>query len=198
MNKNINLIILDWDDTLFPTSWLTINKININEVSINQNNLKNFYILDDILSIFLLKLTKYGHVVIITNAMLMWIKVSLQVLPKTTIVLNDVTIISARDKYKSQSSKMMDWKKLAFKNYVKNYDKKYNIKSVISIGDADFEYFALIELYKTCANKKLKSIKLLSKPRFEILIDQLLTLNKSIILIIKKNCNLDLHFNIKD
>ena len=62
------LIILDWDDTLFPTSWLYQNKIDLSDSHIRNEYQTLFAELDNILYSLLIKLINLGKVVIVTNA----------------------------------------------------------------------------------------------------------------------------------
>ena len=54
MSEN-TLIILDWDDTMFPTSWVTSNKINVNNTNDIENYKLTFVELDQILYQLLIK-----------------------------------------------------------------------------------------------------------------------------------------------
>jgi len=185
------LIILDWDDTLFPTSWAIKNNIDIT----NEPNkyLSLFSKLDNIIANTIYKLSKYGKVIIITNALPNWIHISLCVLPKTHKILKlvNVNIISARAQYQSQYSDMMEWKKRSFKKVVSDNNKPINI---ISIGDADYEYKALIDLNNHKNKKILKAIKLMNNPTYKTLVDQLCVLYKAIHDICTKPNHIDWKF----
>lgn len=198
ITKENTIIILDWDDTLFPTSWLIQNGINIVNVSMKDKLIMVFADLDDILYNLLSKLKNYGQVIIITNALPIWIIMSSSILPKTNKILENIKIISARKKYKSISQNMMDWKRLAFKEEILELIKNNNFINVISVGDAKYEYNALVNLYKiTNTNKILKSIKLMERPTNDILIDQLKVLSNVFYNICLSNNHLDLKFKLK-
>lgn len=193
------LIILDWDDTLFPTTWIMKNNININEKGMRKLLTQILYKLDIVLYNFLTITQRYGKIIIVTNALPVWVKISSSVLPKTHELIKKIKIVSAKKNYKTESNKMMDWKKLAFRDEVTNEIINNNINNVISIGDAEYEYYALIDLYKTTKGSKiLKSIKLMGKPDYEILMDQLKVLSNSIQIICNKQTHLDLVFKIND
>lgn len=198
ITKENTLIILDWDDTLFPTTWVMKNGIDVMNFSLKERFIKIFTELDNILSELLVKLQNYGDVVIITNALPVWVKVSSSTLPKTNKILNGLKIVSARKNYKYISSNMMDWKKLAFKNEITQLINKHNFLNIISVGDAEYEYIALVNLYKaTNTDKLLKSIKLMDHPSNEILIDQLKVLTKVIPNVCLNDNHLDLKFKLK-
>jgi len=162
-NVDSTLIILDWDDTLFPSSWLLKNKINITTES-----LQLFHKLDNILAKLLVRFSHYGRIIIVTNAHLSWVDISSNLLPKTKKILTNITIISAKQTYMNKSPNPMSWKKYAFADILSKLRK---IKNVISIGDAEYEYQALISLY----NKKriLKTVKFMQNPDYATLLDQL-------------------------
>ena len=195
IEKKQTLIILDWDDTLFPTTWVTSNRINLNNNIEKIKNQKYFKQLDDELSSFLITLKKYGEIIIVTNAMPEWIQLSSVVLPKTSVILKDIKIFSARkmfqEKYPSNS---MKWKELTFKEVLKQKYENKSFANIISIGDAEYEYNALINLinheYNTA--KILKSVKFIKNPSRNMLIEQLSTLKIAFPSISKKPTHLDL------
>lgn len=197
-NKNNTLFILDWDDTLFPTNWVINNNVKIMLPDSHDHYMVYFQELDRVLSKFLNKLTSYGRVIIVTNAALEWVNISSIVLPKTYHLLKKVKIVSARTEYKKKSSNMMDWKTMAFRDIIDNEFKNSSLINVISIGDAEYEYQALISLNKTHrikGIKYLKSIRFMRQPTHDILIDQLNTLNDAIPQIWNKTQHLDLKFD---
>jgi hypothetical protein len=193
INSNNTLIILDWDDTLFPTTWFIHNNINLNETYMKKLYTSYFYELDNIIYKLLKKIILLGDVTIITNALIEWINTSSSVLPKTKKIINNkIHIISARGNFQNKYPNIMDWKKEAFK-----LAKSHKYINIISVGDAHYEYNALIGLYNKESHILLKSIKFMNEPIQEVLIDQLNVLYN----IIPKICNilhhLDLNFKLK-
>jgi hypothetical protein len=135
---------------------LTFNCIKKN----SNNSISSYFQQVDIELERLLKLLlKCGHVAIITNAVLNWITISSKILPRTSKILAngdgefDIEVISARNLYEKQTKEPMDWKKLAFKKILKN-NKFKKLNNIISIGDAEFEDKALINLYEDCKSEK--------------------------------------------
>lgn len=198
MKEYKTLIILDWDDTLFPTTWFVKNNINLN------NNKQNQYIvffsrLDSLLSQLLSKLIKYGQVVIVTNATSKWIFLSSNLLPNTQKLIKEkILIVSAREFYQEKyPDQMILWKKLIFKQLVSNYFLDHLLQNIISIGDADYEFYALIDLYNEHSfikNRLLKTVRFLKEPSFEDLIDELDVLNASLHKLLVSNKHMDLKF----
>ena len=72
------------------------------------------------------------------------------------------------------------------------------LQNIVSIGDAVYEYNALVNLWVNNPNKinrYLKNIKFKEEPTQEILIDQLNTTKSSIQKVIFTHGHLDLQFN---
>ena len=207
LSRNRTLIILDWDDTLFPTTWVTTNDINIRNINNTQNSISSYFKQVDIeLEKLLRLLLKCGHVAIITNAMLNWINISSNILPKTSKILAngddefDIEVISARGSYQSVSKDPMDWKKLAFEEILKN-NKFRKVNNIISIGDAEYEYKALINLYEDCKNPKnyklLKSVKFVKYPTNHVLLDQIRVMQDAAVKVCTRKTHLDLRFELQ-
>ncbi len=198
-NRYKTLIILDWDDTLFPTSWIS-NKINnFNLTTIQTSYISLFSKLDVLLEDLLAKLLKCGKVVIVTNATLKWITMTLQILPNTKkVIRNNIDVISAKDMYHKKYADMMLWKKLIFRDLVIKYFKENKYaENIISVGDASYEFNALVELYNKKKKRILKTIRLLQSPTYDLLIDQLEVLTKSVHKICDTKKHMDLKFEIK-
>lgn len=191
------LFILDWDDTLFPTNWVMKNGINLMNSSVRDQYIIYFQELDRVLSSFLKTATSMGKVIIVTNALLDWIHISSIVLPKTYSLLKKIKIVSARGSYKTKSSNMMDWKKMAFRDIVDEEFANSSIINVISVGDAEYEYQALIALNNKNKNikKYLKAIRFIKNPSYDTLIDQLEVLNTATSDVWNKESHLDLLFD---
>jgi hypothetical protein len=212
-----NIFIIDWDDTLFPTTWVNSNKINMtNSNSINDYKLY-FLELDKTVSNFLESFNKIGDIYIVTNANIKWIKSCLNVLNLTReiIVNNNIRIVSARDSYSQSGNSPTEWKIKTFQDILEDIIKKIllNLKpntclNIVSLGDAQYEYIALINLdsyFKTNKliknspdssniNYLLKSIKFIEKPEFDYVIDQLQVILKNKNSIINKLGYIDLKF----
>lgn len=188
------LIIYDWDDTLFPTSWYgTINK----DINLINKNRFYFFIVDASISELLQTSKMYGTVTIVTNGSKSWVHKTLSYLPNTRSYIsnNNINIISARDNYENIFH-YSEWKKYTYESII---DDNKHIKNLVSIGDDRYEYNALVSLSKLNNNLNyLKAIKLLKNPNIHVLIDQLSTLKTAIgqISIVQKH--LDMSFNNKN
>lgn len=162
------LIIIDWDDTLYPTSWSMKNNIDLTNPNMRYKYQEKFKKLDNELNECLTKMKKHGEVIIISNATPAWIHLSVSVLPKTQKCLSTIDVISARARY--QNTDMTEWKKLTFIDELASR-KKNTYTNILSFGDAMYEHEALINLYDS--KKYLKSIKLISLPNYNNLLQQI-------------------------
>jgi hypothetical protein len=221
INKNkiylTNLFIIDWDDTLFPTTWINKNNIDFNKPNSFSEYKLYFLELDKTINQLLESLDKVGDIFIVTNASINWIKSCLVNLNLTrgTIIKNNIRIVSARDSYSQHNSSPTEWKILTFQDIIEDIIGKINknikpntIINIISIGDAMYEYIALINLdnfiksYIANKNNKdkknfnylLKNIKFIEKPDFDFIIDQMQVLHKNSNDIINKLEFIDLKF----
>jgi hypothetical protein len=195
LHKNNTLIILDWDDTLFPTSW--VNKNNINIININKLGYQRFFEKIDIsLNKLFSNLVNLGDILIITNALLNWIDISSKILPLSYNLFKNnknIKFVSARGEYSSLTDDINNWKNLAFINELNKKTHQKNINNIISIGDAEYEYFALINLYnKNNNNRLLKAVKFIKYPDNYNIYEQINILNNSIKNICIYKGNLDL------
>ena len=120
---------------------------------------------------------------------------------------NNIRIVSARDIYSKTLSSPTEWKINTFRDILSNItntlptDSDCNtILNIISIGDAQYEYIALLNLdnyFKSNNNKinyLLKSIKFVEKPNFDLIIDQMQIVQKNMDYIVNKIGYLDLKF----
>ena len=223
-NKNkiylTNIFIIDWDDTLYPTTWVNKNSIDVSKTNLLQEYRIYFLELDKTISSLLESLNQVGDIWIVTNANLNWIKSCLTSLEltKKTIITNKIRIVSARDSYSTNSSSPTEWKILTFQDIMEDIIKKISKRikpntyiNIISIGDAMYEYIALINLdnfIKTYTNKFLplaqsnhqlkyflKNIKFIEKPDFDYVIDQMNVLEKNKNDIVNKLEFIDLKFS---
>ena len=204
-----SVYLIDFDDTLFPSSWCNKNMINLNDVESVKEYKLYFIELDKTVNDFLINLQKYGEIYIVTNANIKWIKACLNILPYTKKIImdNNIRIVSARDLYSQQLSSPTEWKINTFKDILNNVIETFSQKTtcntflnVVSIGDAHYEYIALLNLdifFKSNTkniNYLLKSIKFIEKPNFDLIIDQIQVVKKHIEVIVNKIGYVDLKF----
>ena len=192
------IIIIDWDDTLYPTSWTVENNIVLTNPKSRYKYIKYFERLDDSLSTMFTVMEALGEIVIITNAMPEWIELSLSVLPKTKKVMKNIEVISARARYQN-IAKMQEWKKYTFLEEMIKRSKSKRYTNILSLGDAEFEYNALINLYdaKILPHKYLKAIKFIKTADYNIIIEQIRMIRSNISEICHMTRQMDLTFDTK-
>ena len=200
--KSETLIILDWDDTLFPTSWMTSNRINLMDKNLHNKYIPHFTELDKILSRLLRVMLLCGKILIITNALPQWVHISCSIMPATYEILSKhIQIISARKDHQTEyPANMYKWKNLAFKKHVLDFYTDKNIHNIISIGDADYEYRALVDLYNIkhqASQRYLKAIKFIDNPTNDELKDQLNVICENFTNVQSVKKHLDLKFDKK-
>lgn len=175
MTKN-PLIIYDWDDTLFPTTWVTLSRMDVNNLKKSELYKKQFKPIDNMVFLLLKSSLRHGKVYIVTNASLFWVNTALKLYPQTNSIISNVEIISCRDLYSKYYPNMMNlWKVKAFNDILK-YNSVHRGKyyqHIISIGDAMFERSALVNLKKNKLCKKAKNIKFLDQPTYKKLLEQI-------------------------
>ena len=158
-------IVLDYDDTLFPSSWfsqlLTYASCLTHEMEIELNRV------DECASRLILEALTYSSVVIITNAEEGWVQESAKhYLPRVSHLLKWVTVVSARtryeDKYQLECGK---WKEMTFQDELpKLMPPNCEHFSILSIGDSLHDREAAIAFGKSASNVTVKSIKMIECP----------------------------------
>ncbi len=165
------IFILDWDDTLFPTSW--VNKHN-------NLNIFDFSKLDYYLSLFIQHIMHHGVVIIVTNALPNWIDISLSVLPNTKYILNihNIQFRYPRLENKYQSNTNLSKVDTFIDIYMKH---KNNVPlNIICIGDDIYEYIASKKLINIKGYKKIHFIRIKKQSDYDSLINQINHIGKNI------------------
>jgi hypothetical protein len=159
------LIILDWDDTVIPTSHLSENHCELEELAAFAEETENF----------LRTCLKLGQVVLCTNAEFWWPQSSAWTyFPSLCELLGSIPVISAQAEFAPLGyTNPFDWKRLAFEQIVTNYQ----ATNVLSIGDAWYERAAVILACRNLAQTLgqpvcCKSVKFLDVPTLATLTKQ--------------------------
>ena len=142
-----------------------------------------------------------GKIVIVTNASMQWIKTSGKIVPNSMSFIEQfIEIVSARDIHQEEfPNEVYKWKETVFKNLIPiNFRNSKNVQNIVSIGDADYEYHALINLdnfnYLYPKRRLLKAIRFNKSPTYGTLLDQLNILTRVLKKIILNPGHLDLKF----
>lgn len=170
--KHQSMIIFDWDDTLFCTTFLG----NLGFVDIPQEILATLKPLDESAIKVLKKSLEHGQVFIITNSTEGWVQYSSKLfLPKTheLIIQKKIEVISARSGYEELfPGDYHRWKTEAFLGIKKNFDKNI-ITNLICLGDSHIEIDAAHVLAQEFSQAMIKTIKFREGPRPDELVKQL-------------------------
>jgi hypothetical protein len=154
--KKHNIIILDWDDTLFPTSY-------IRNQDVSSHDIDKIKIMENLIIKLIKKLQKLGKVYIITNASYIWFFYTAQIFYPRLFNLKNLKIVSARDHYNQYDT--MFWKIFCinhlFSHVVTN---KENLVNLVCIGDSFDEHNACDQLFKITQHGSLKKIRFSSLP----------------------------------
>jgi hypothetical protein len=174
------LLILDWDDTLFPTSWIEAQNLSLaadNFASEAQNALLEE--MAERASLTLQVAKSFGTVVIVTNAEHGWVELSCQkFMPTLVPVLEDIKILSARSQWECQGvAQPSAWKLLTFHGEIDLFfggvaaagllNNGGPRRNIVSVGDSLYEREALIRVTDRFPNSWAKALKLMEKPSAE-------------------------------
>ena len=188
-----SLIIFDWDDTLFPTSFLARNgyfsEQNIYSTEKDEKFLKKIEKLEQsVIDLINISLTK-GEVYIITNAVIGWVEyTSKQFFPNFYKILDKIKIISARGEWENTyPNNIQEWKIQTFSNLRNNFNNKL-VTNIICLGDSMLEIEAGKILAKFFKEAFIKTVKFKENPKID-------ELNKQLILV--KNQFNAIHSSIK-
>ena len=178
-----SLIIFDWDDTLFPTSFLAKNEYFSQNIYLAEKEDKIRKKLEklekSVLQLINISLSK-GEVFIITNASEGWVEyTSSKYYPKFYEILDKIKIISARGEWEGIfPDDINEWKMNSFSNLRRYFDSKL-VTNIICLGDSMLEIEAGKFLANCFQEAFIKTIKFKEDPKPD-------ELNKQLTLVIKQ------------
>ena len=168
-------IIFDWDDTLFPSTWVKNQGYGYDFIMTKEIKEK----MDDLGKVVIRVLTlarTLGDVIIVTNAIDKWVEDSTsRYFNEVSDIISTIPIISARNKYQNIfPTDYITWKSLIF---LDRLDKNPHIEKLISIGDSNIEKNAAKQSVLLCDSKvECKTIKFIEQPTIILLKKQLIQL----------------------
>lgn len=178
-NGVASLFIFDWDDTLFPTSWMHEQGIQVMTkpvAPLSHEQEACFLEMAEQARLTLQKAMQFGKVIIVTNAEQGWVERScIRFMPSLVSLLKTVDIVSARSAHELRSRSPGEWKRRAFADELDRFsetlgiDQHYNF---VSVGDALYEARALKAVTEGMPRCFGKSVKLQEEPSVEKLIEQ--------------------------
>ena len=109
LKKFNSIIIFEWDDTLFPTSFLTPSRIFDENMNLNNNDKNILLKLEQAALKILTKSVEEGDVFIITNAINGWVENSAhRFYPNISQILDKIKIIYAKEEYEKFFQEMQN------------------------------------------------------------------------------------------
>jgi len=197
-----SLLIFDWDDTLFPTSWMQQQGLMEEGAEPNEEQCAHLQRLTECVQKTVEMAAQVGHVVIVTNAAQDWIECSCGAfMSPAAHLLEKVGLVSARSMYEHCSEDPSEWKRLAFEHVVDSlYGRIANgqHRNIVSFGDSMHEQRALTSVTKGASNCCGKSMKFLEAPSIEQLIDQHEFVNQVFMEVMEHNGDLDVEISQND
>jgi hypothetical protein len=162
--------MLDWDDTLLPTTWLQ-----------TQSSMEPSTMAETVQEVTaVVRAAKaLGTVVIITNAMHGWVETCCRSFaPDLEYELEDVRIIYARPDADADGRIQMPpstWKRHAFEEEVNRFrlNSRQRCLNLVSVGDSLYERDALLRANFRDGSCFRKSVKLMEYPSATRLVQQL-------------------------
>lgn len=161
------IIIFDWDDTLFYTSFLSQNSLILDLYVENmpEQTSSIFKQIESVVYDILVTSLAKGDTYIISNSSKGWVEYSCgKYFPTITKLLERICIISSRSEYEEQYPKNYKaWKIESFKDLVKKYNTNL-VTNIISIGDSTYEIEAAHVLGSSFKESYVKTIKFKANP----------------------------------
>lgn len=162
------VIIFDWDDTLLCTSFLNPKGyVDTDKIlcPVIESNLKK---LEDSVEKLLKLAISLGKTYIITNAQGGWVEYSSQLyMPRVYQILDDIKIISAREKFEKYHATMHEWKVQAFMLTEEDLEENA-VTNLVALGDSIIEMEAAAHLAKRFSQARIKQLKLVTDKLEEI------------------------------
>lgn len=204
--SEVTLIILDWDDTLLPSTWLLEQGLGIMPSALPNEEQKvelNRVALCVIKT--LRRAKRLGHVTVVTNGQEGWVELSCgKFLPSVAPLLEGIKVSSARSAYEhSHGPCPVQWKRMAFQREIGAFFQMTSSllpntgrqRNIVSIGDAMSERTALMEATqgKEC---RAKSLKLVERPSPEQLVQEHELLSNCLRPLVEHEGSLDLCLDV--
>lgn len=172
---NDYLIVCDWDDTLFPSSWVRDNAgirgWSIHDVQNalseeHRNKLKE--VLEQIM-LLINHLKNYGHVIIVTNSADGWVQKACDLFYEKNII-EGMEVVSAQHWKNNRYSEPRFWKTNFLIHYLKK-NKQY--KYIINFGDSEYDRETMHDLNSYFHHIKIKNVKFIDGPCADKLYSQI-------------------------
>lgn len=203
-SKEATLFVLDWDDTLLPSTWIRSQGLRLDDNSKVSTWQHEQLATVAPLVIETLQLAKQcGTVVLVTAAERGWIELSCRkFLPSVMPILENLRIVSARTAYEGfRNPSPFDWKMRAFETEIARVygvgalDDDSTRKNILSFGDGAHEREAVLRTTAGARSCRTKSLKFVDHPSLGQLIQQHELIIGSFDNIVQHDADMDLLLN---
>jgi len=205
-HPNQTIIILDWDDTICPsTTCMRQHGLSVMGPRPGGELARRLQVLAyEAKQLIEVAATLADKVVVVTNAEEGWVNLSCTAwLPDLLETVEKCEVASARSQFEPTGiSSPAGWKARAFEEVIERFYQRYpnqSWKNIISIGDAPHEREALARVVRMAPifrgrRCRSKSIKFVLRPSIEQLVRELHMLRDSLREIVLHDDDLDMHF----
>lgn len=201
------MILLDWDDTVLPSTVLTLHGVEADRLEIPGGLKRALGVLEKSVHKFLVYGVEYGQIIVVTNSDVGWvelsgkrfmpqiyhlmqereIKVGIAYRPHLLYTYLTVRLLSrlchsqvvyAKSLYRSIASTLAECKAIAFREQVELLYPGAEEVNVIAIGDSKVEVDAAHDLAQGMPTGCVKVVRFPANPTLEILNSQFSVLRK--------------------
>jgi hypothetical protein len=166
VGKDATLFVWDWDDTLFPSSWINMQGMRLDDdYQCGELQRQELDALSAQVLATLQVAANLGTVVIVTNAEEGWVPLSCgKFMPKIQPIIDQFKVVSARTRYETPGVfSPLTWKVKCFEAEIAEHFSNLQTpvrayRNVISLGDSIHEREALQRVAKElpCGSKTMK------------------------------------------
>jgi hypothetical protein len=169
--------ILDFDDTIFPTTYC----ISTQQLFINENKptpiIINPTLFGSIYELLSTVLNYSDHTYIVTNSNRDWLTFCLNILTNCQPLFGRINIVSTHDLGFVKSPDRHDWKRMTFANIFDDLlsDGKITLETpvtLVSMGDSHYDHDAANYITQIYKNVGLVSLKFRENPDQSLLIQE--------------------------
>lgn len=197
------LILIDWDDTLLPSTWLHQQGLTIDKGELSEIHRVELGCAAAEVASTLRCAKRLGSVVVVTNAEWGWVELSCKrFLPTLWPILEGVKIRSARSLYEPiVGLSPLLWKRNAFLDELRVFCRQGELlnpkgtkrgANVVSLGDSAHERDALITATQDLTDCWGKSVKFIERPTLIAFVQQHRLLKTCFQHVVKHKGSLDL------
>jgi hypothetical protein len=197
-SKRGTLMVWDWDDTLFPSTWINCQGLRLEDDDEPPlETRRQLTALAREVERTLRLALSIGQVVIVTNAETGWVELSCRkFFPSLQPLVKTLRVVSARSTYEEPGFfSPLDWKIQAFAHEIRTFWPDNNdVVNIMSLGDSIHEREALIRSCETLpeTTRRTKSVKFPERPEATAMLRTHSNLQKYLKSVVEHDGDLDL------